>query len=60
MADRVAARMRRDEKPARQKKAARELAEIFYVALQKFPKEERKKKIREFNKITPHLKTRAT
>lgn len=60
MATRVAARMRRDEKLARQKKAARELAEIFYASLRKFPKKEQKKKIREFSKITSRLRTRAT
>jgi hypothetical protein len=43
--------MKRTAKLAKQKRAARELAEIFCAALQRFPKSERKRKIREFQRI---------
>jgi hypothetical protein len=35
----------------KQKKAARELADIFYAALQNFPEEKQEEKVQEFRKI---------
>jgi hypothetical protein len=45
-------------KLAKQKKAAKELADIFYTAAQKFSEREQKVKMREFRRITSTAKPR--
>jgi len=39
-------------KLAKQKKAAKEIAEIMYASLQRFPKREQERRIRDIRKIT--------
>jgi hypothetical protein len=43
--------MKTEGKLARQKKAARKIAEIMYASLQQFPEEEQEKRIKEIHKI---------
>jgi len=49
--------MKTESKRARQKKAARKIAEIMYASLQKLPKEEQEERIRAIQKITIRRKT---
>src|ERR1700687_5383747 len=49
--------MRAETKLARQKKAARKVAEIMYASLQQFPEEEQERRIKEIHKIA--LKSRS-
>lgn len=50
--------MKTDAKVARQKKAAKEIAEIMYASLQKFPKGEQEKRIRDIGKISAGIVTK--
>lgn len=43
--------MKRESKLARQKKAARDVAEIVYASLQQFPEEEQERRIKEIHRI---------
>ena len=43
--------MKTESKLARQKKAARKVAEIMYASLQQFSEEERERRIKEIHKI---------
>jgi hypothetical protein len=43
--------MKTESKLARQKKAAREVAEILYASLQQFSQEEQKQRMKEIHKI---------
>jgi hypothetical protein len=43
--------MRAESKRARQKKAARKVAEIMYASLQQFSEEEQERRIKEIHKI---------
>lgn len=43
--------MSNKEKLARQKKAAREIAEIMYASLQQFPEQEQDRRIKEIDRI---------
>jgi hypothetical protein len=49
--------MKPESKLARQKKAARKVAEIMYASLQKFPREEQEERIRAIQKIAIKRKT---
>jgi hypothetical protein len=44
--------MKSESKLARQKKAARRVAEIMYASLQQFSEEEQEKRIKEIHKIS--------
>jgi hypothetical protein len=45
---------------SKQKKAAREIAEIMYESLQQFPEEEQQKRIKEVEKIASKIRTKPT